>query len=361
MIAWRDIGLLRQESTRLDFSVIAAVVATALAFNLLAAAGVGLALATVLFIREQVRGSVIRRKVSGARRLSRHHRLPLEQAILEREGTATTICELQGSLFFGTTDQLFTELEADLRGCRYLVLDWRRVRSVDFTAAHLLEQFEHRLAERGGFLIFSRLPQRLAHGLNLRAYFENVGVMSARAHVRCFESLDEAVAWVEERILAAARPERGPAETPLALEEFDLVRGAGEAAILAAMRASAVERTVAAGEAVFRAGVRSDELFLIRRGVVRITLPLADGTHHTLVSFGRGGFFGEIAFLDAGARSADAIAESPVELYVISRARFDAAAQAQPEAAVQLFAQLARALALRLRRADAEITSLYEA
>jgi len=68
-----------------------------------------------------------------------------------------------------------------------------------------------------------------------------------------------------------------------------------------------------------------------------------------------------MAFLDAGARSADAVALTPVDLYVISRARFDEVAKANPQAGVQLFAQLSRALALRLRRADAEITSLYDA
>ncbi len=360
MVAWRDFSLLRQRSTLFDFGVIAAVVVVAVTINLMAAAGAGLGLAILLFIREQIQSSVIRRKITGDRRSSRQHRLPPEQAILERCGGQTTICELQGSLFFGTTDQLFTELESDLKHCRFLVLDLRRVRSVDFTAAHLLEQFEIRLAERGGYLIFSRLPHRLSHGQDLQGYFENVGVMKAKKNVRNFASLDDALQWVEDRILEEEQPARNQVEAPLALEEFEVFRQLAGGPVLTVLRACARERSVAAGEEVFRAGGRGDELYLIRRGIVRIVLPLADGSHHNLAAFGRGNFFGEIAFLDAGGRSADAIALTPVDLLVISRAQFDAIARDVPVAGVQLFAQLARVLALRMRRADAEISSLYD-
>lgn len=361
MVSWRDFALLRQRATRLDFAVIAAVVIVAVTVNLMAAAGAGVALATLLFIRDQIRAPVIRRKISGARLSSRQHRLPEEQAVLERRGDETTICELQGTLFFGTTDQLFTELEADLQRCRYLVLDLRRVRSFDFTAAHLLEQFEGRLAERDGFLVFSRLPHRLAAGLDLARYFEETGMTRGRRRVRVFESLDDALQWVEDRLLAEARPAGPAVEAPLALGECPLLQGRGDDALRTMLAAVAVPRTVPAGAAVFRAGEPGDELYLIRRGIVRIVLPLADGGHHTLASFGRGGFFGEIAFLDAGRRSADAVALADTDLWVISRARFEEAARTAPGVAARLCEQLARVLALRLRRADAEITALYEA
>src|SRR6185295_18358214 len=66
MFDWNSFQLLRQTATLLDFCVIAAVVVVAVTVNLIAASSVGLALAIILFIREQIRGSVIRRKVSGS-------------------------------------------------------------------------------------------------------------------------------------------------------------------------------------------------------------------------------------------------------------------------------------------------------
>ena len=361
MCDWRSFQLLRQRSTVLDFCVIASVVIVAVGYNLIAAAGAGLGLAIILFIREQIRGSVIRRKVTGDRVSSKQHRLPAEQAILEQHGAQTTICELQGSLFFGTTDQLFTELEPDLKRCRYLILDMRRVQSVDFTAAHLLELFETILKERGGFLLFSRLPASLPTGQDLQAYFAQVGVVKGKENVRIFATLDDALQWVEDRILAAehAGPEGG--EAPLALAQIELFRGFEADQTLAALAPCMTERACASGETIFRGGDAGEELFLIRRGIVRIVLPLEGGKYHNLAAFGRGNFFGEVAFLDRSRRSANAVATTPTDLFVISRTKFDELSKAHPLVGLKIYARLARALALRLRHTDAEVRALYEA
>jgi SulP family sulfate permease len=358
MFDWRCFRLLRQRATMLDFFVSATVVIVAVTTNLMAAAGAGLSLAIILFIRDQIRGSVIRRKVSGDKISSTQHRLPEEQAVLERRGAQTTVCELQGSLFFGTTDQLFTELTPDLKQCRYLILDLRRVQSVDYTAAHLLEQFEAMLHERGGFLIFSRVPPGLRNG-GLAAYFSDLEGATSRRSVRQFESLDDALEWVENRIIATEFPGGGE-EVPLALGEIDLLREFAVDQTLAAIASCAAERTVAAGQFVFKTGDVGDELFLIRRGVVRIVLPLKNGGHHNLASFGRGHFFGEIAFLDQHTRSANAVATTAVDLFVLSRARFDEVARDHPLVDVKMFARLARTLAIRLRHTDAELRAIYE-
>jgi SulP family sulfate permease len=125
------------------------------------------------------------------------------------------------------------------------------------------------------------------------------------------------------------------------------------------LAACAEPRSYAAGDPIFRAGEASDEMLLIRRGIVRIVLP-AGATHHNLASFGRGNFFGELAFLDRGTRSADAIAVTPVDLFALSRARFDELSRAQPLIGVKVFARIARILALRLRRSDQELRTYYD-
>ena len=361
MVDWGSFLLLRQRDTVLDFVVIATVVAVAVSTNLIAASGAGVALAIVLFLREQIHGSVIRRKISGSRISSTQHRLPEEIATLERHGEETLVCELQGSLFFGTTDQLLTELDAPLNSCRFLILDLRRVQSVDFTAAHLLERFEKSLADRGGWLLFSRVPEQLPTGRNLHEYFAKLGVVHARRRVRVFASLDDALVWVEDRILEENLCRVSTGDTPLALADFDLMREFTGEQTLAALTSCVVERSCAADETVFKTGDNGNELYLVRRGVVRVTLPLKDGGHHNLSSFGRGNFFGEMAFLTGGARSADAITTTPTELFVISRNRFDEVSRAHPVVGVKMFARIARTLAVRLRRTDSELRAIYEA
>ena len=361
MFDWGSFHLLRQRSTVLDFCVIAAVVAVAVDVNLIAAAGTGLALSILLFIREQIRGSVIRRKLSGDRISSTQHRSPEEQAVLQRCGGLATICELQGSLFFGTTDQLFTELEPDLKHCRYLILDMRRVRSVDYTAAHLLEQIEAILRERGGYLIFSRLPVALPTGQDLRTYFSQVGITNQKENVRRFETLDDALGWVEDQILGEYLPRTEAGETPLELAQFELLQDVETGEMQAFLSRCVVERSCAPGELIFQADGAADELYLIRRGVVRIVMPVGNGDHHNLASICRGDFFGELAFLDRGRRSANAVATTAVDLYVISRAEFDGVVGGQPSIAARILGRLARTIAVRLRHADAELRAWYEA
>jgi sulfate permease, SulP family len=359
MIDWKSFQLLNQTSTLLDFGVIASVIFVAFRFSLIAASATGLILAILLFIREQIRGTVVHRKMSGSQISSTQHRLPEEQKILERKGSETVICELEGSLFFGTTDKLQTQLEKDLKQCRYLILDMRRVVSVDFTAVHMLEQFEAVLKERNGFLIFSRLPVTLPTGQDLRAYFKEAGLTSRLHNVMRFDSLDDALQWVEDRILREEGFLFPSEEKPLDLAQIELFREC-DPHVLDALSHGIAERSYQKGDLIFQAGEKGDELYLIRSGIIRIVLRVEENIYHNLASFGRGDFFGEMAFLDRGTRSADALATSPVELFVISRSKLDEISQAYPDVGEKLFARLARSLAIRLRRTDRELKNLYE-
>lgn len=353
-----SLHLLRSRSTILDFLVIVAVVVVALTVSLIAASGVGIGLAIVLFIREQVGGAVVRRKTYGNQMFSKQVRLPEEMAVLEKRGEQTAIFELQGSLFFGTTDQLYTALEPDLKTRTYVVLDLRRVQSVDFTAAHMLEQIEDMLSQRKGFLLFSHLPRNVPSGRDMELYFDEVGLVRPERHIRVFSELDEALEWVETRVLEEERMQREQ-EKPLELREIDLFKGRKEET-LAALEACMETRSFQAGERIFTRGDAGEELFLIRRGTVRIVLPLDGKQSHHLATFGRGDFFGEMSFLDREPRSADAVAFTDAELYVLARGRFDKLADEHKRLALKLLEGLARALAIRLRHTNTELRVLEE-
>ena len=65
-----------------------------------------------------------------------------------------------------------------------------------------------------------------------------------------------------------------------------------------------------------------------------------------------------MAFLDHLARSADAIAFTDCDLFILSRQRFDALVEHHKMLGLNLMEGLARALAARLRQADAELNAL---
>jgi SulP family sulfate permease len=360
MFDWSTFHLLKQKSTFLDFGVIAAVIVVAVAGNLIAASATGIGLSVLLFIREQIRGSVIRRKFYGGQITSKQYRQTEELEMLKENGSKITACELQGSLFFGTTDKLFTELEPHLKLSRYVIMDMRRVQSVDYTATHMLDMVEDRLAEREGCLLFSGLPACLPSGQDLQAYFGQMGLLKASQHAKIFDTLDDALEWAEDRILEEVRGLSKQPDSLLGLEQIPLLREIESPELINALKACVEERQFKTGDTIFKRGELGDEVFLIRCGIVRILLPLEGGRHYVLTSFAQGSFFGEIAFLDRGERTADAVATCDTALFCLSRKRFDELVHRNPVVGIKVFARLARGLALRLRHADAELRALKE-
>lgn len=176
MLDKNSLQLLKHRSTIFDFLVILAVVISTVSMSLIVAAGVGTALAIVLFLREQIRSSVVRRKFFGNQKFSKKRRITAELSILESQGKGTIICELQGQLFFGTTDQLFTELESHLAQCSFVVLDMRRVQSLDFTAANMLKQIHNRVKKKQDYLVLASIPLSLPTGRNVKAYLATPAV-----------------------------------------------------------------------------------------------------------------------------------------------------------------------------------------
>lgn len=347
----------RRRSTAFDFAVVLAVIGVAVLVDLITASAVGVALSILLFIRNEAKAPVIRRKLYGNQVFSKRRRLPEVMAVLTQYGDETVVVELQGSLFFGTTDQLRTDLQEDLATRRTVIFDLRRVDALDLTAAHILEQMQGQLRDRGAVAVFCNMPRFLAGHGDVLGFLREVGLVGDEDPI--FDQLSDALAWAEDRLLA----EKGAA-TPTheaALELLDLAMFTGrKAETIATLQAAMEERHVAANARVFGKGDTGDEIFFIRSGTVRIALPLGDKSLH-IASFGRGDFFGEIAFLDGATRTADAVAEVDTDLFVLSRKAFDEVAKSHPRLGQAVFNGLARALAHRLRRADGELSTLEEA
>ncbi|MGH7969793.1 MAG: Crp/Fnr family transcriptional regulator, partial [Limisphaerales bacterium] len=129
---------------------------------------------------------------------------------------------------------------------------------------------------------------------------------------------------------------------------------------IAALEASTVIRQYRAGETIFRSREASDELFFIRRGSVRILMPLAGRPPDHLSTFGRGDVFGELSFIDRAPRSAAAVADSDTEVYVLTRERFDALLKEHEKLGLNLFDWIAIVMASRLRRTNTELRYLKE-
>ncbi len=115
-----------------------------------------------------------------------------------------------------------------------------------------------------------------------------------------------------------------------------------------ALAAAANRRRFGRGEAIFHKDERGESLYIIEEGSVRIYLPSPQGADLTLAVLGAGDFFGEMALLDGGPRSASATALRETATLVLGRADFTAVLQSRPQSAMAVLA----AVAQRLREAD---------
>jgi SulP family sulfate permease len=324
--------------------------------GLIAASGAGIALAIVLFIRDRIRDPVLRKHANLQEISSKMRRRESEREILNTNGNLAVVADLQSNLFFGTTDQLFTELEADLGICRWMLFDMRRVQSMDYTAANLFHQMHQRLQERDGALLLCGMPSHLSERQDIQRYLLHVGLLGETGdNIEVFDTRDEGLEWMENRILESAGISPAEVAEPSELAEIEFLSDLDSSA-LDELERCVRNRSVGAGEKVFNRGDTGDEIYLIRSGVVRALLPLPHGKRHHLATFGRGDFFGEMAFLDRETRSADAEAKTACELYVLSRAEFDRHMRAvDPASGMRVFERLARAVSLRLRQTDMEL------
>jgi flavin reductase (DIM6/NTAB) family NADH-FMN oxidoreductase RutF len=100
--------------------------------------------------------------------------------------------------------------------------------------------------------------------------------------------------------------------------------------------ASGEEHRYGAGDTIVREGEPGEELFVILEGEVRI-----ERGGRSLKTFGSGEFFGELAVLDARARSASAIAATDVRCLTVSRETLRDALAGEPAAAWAMLEVLA--------------------
>jgi sulfate permease, SulP family len=358
MVDVKNVKLLTHRATRFDFVVILAVIVSAISLSLISAAGVGIALAITLFLREQIRFSVIRQLSLGSKISSKKTRTSSERKILAQKGNVCVAIELQGQLFFGTTDQLYREVEPYLKQCKYFIFDMRRVLSIDFTASNMLVQIQKKIQEVKGILIFSNVPLSVPTGKNLLKYLGNFGFTVESGGVEVFAELSDAIEWVEDTILQEENRHRESKNFDL--DRFEFFEGANIKA-LRTLLSEVEEKEYYKGDKIFSIGDLGGEIYFIKHGDIRIEIPLSNGNMAHRATFCSGGFFGDLSFLDNQKRSADAVVSSDTALlYVLSRKNFDEITRKYPEVSSIFYEKLAYQLSNRLRSNVIELTSLQE-
>lgn len=133
------------------------------------------------------------------------------------------------------------------------------------------------------------------------------------------------------------------AEVIALLRRSALFRGLDDAE-LDALAAKAQPAEFSAGQIIVRRGERGEALMVLASGHAKIVTTSQRGAELMINIIEPGGILGELALLDGGERSADAIALEDVELVRLPRGAFLGFLEAHPRVAIQLLAVLSEKL-----------------
>jgi glutaminase len=295
--------------------------------------------------------TVIRRELHGGVIRSKRARNPRERGELDRTGRGICAIEVQGPLFFGSTERLIRRIGEMAPAPGYIILDFRRVPSADEAARQLLVRLAASFAATGRPLVIAHLKSEGS----LAELHE--ALQDIRAD-RIFEHRDAALEWCENALIEQAAISYD--STRFSLAELEIFKNLPRED-LKALEALARPMMFEAGDQIIREGDPALLFFVIARGTV--TVQLADRTDPRarpirVASMGPGLSFGEMALLDGGRRSADVFASERVVCYGFSVDAIHELGRQQPHILTAIYGNMMRDFSERLRRANDEVRAL---
>ncbi|CEL00912.1 hypothetical protein ASPCAL00504 [Aspergillus calidoustus] len=187
-----------------EYLTVIIIIATMGIYDFVTGILTGLVLACLDFVVQTSRNSAIQEISSGDSAGSTIHQPFVQRQSLEEAGKQTLVLRLGGHLFFGT----IVEVESTVRGfivgeafdrhlIRFIILDFSRIDSVDFSAAEAFVRIGRVLKSRNVQLIILGLDVEGDIGNRLR----NVGLFKPELGAQIFERLDLALQYCEYEYL----------------------------------------------------------------------------------------------------------------------------------------------------------------
>jgi len=113
-------------------------------------------------------------------------------------------------------------------------------------------------------------------------------------------------------------------------------------------------RQMGEGTTIFIENMPGEALFLIRKGIVRVSKMFAEGDEKTLVVLGPEDIFGEMAIIDGLPRSATARVAEDAELISLKKRDFEILSKKSPDLALKMVMNIVKVFSKRIREADDE-------
>jgi glutaminase len=285
---------------------------------------------------------------------SKRQRTPAQEALLAELGSRARVYELQGDVAFAAVEACTRQILEDAEDAAIAILDLKRVTRVAGGAAALLTGLLRELAAHGRRLVLvnaqahPRLVRRLEEGLGAEEHWQLVA----------FSSLDPALEWAEDQLLARVAPAIG-APGPLPLSEHPICRG------LSPEQVESFEKLLdpmrfAAGQMILRKGDAADRIYFLTEGEVSVVTELSNGELTRLSTLSRGMTFGELATVSRAARTADVRADQASSCHALPLATFERLGETRPDIKLTLLENLLANVCQTVARLTHEVATLAQ-
>jgi len=334
-------------------SVILLVMIMAVTFNLIIAVAVGVVLSIFIFVVQMSR-TPVRKEYNATYVHSRIQRHDSLMAVLTENGNSITVLELEGSIFFGSADNIANSVDKLVQqGAKYIIMDMKRVARIDSTGVKILQQTHARLKKNGIELAFSYVLQ----GSDLWDSFTHLGLLDAVGKKSFFQDTDWALGYFEDKLLATV-PSGKVASDELSLHKLI---GLDKLPLeQTAMIIDYIEKQVyEPGSTIIQQGKVLDAVYFIASGAANVTITLPGSNREKrLGMLTYGTFFGETALWDQGPSPVNVIALEPVSCYHISLDNFATLKKKEPAIAMAITHTISKRISQRLRQAIDMITEI---
>lgn len=309
---------IKDKFTRVDAINGLMVIGTTLFFGVTKAVALGVIFSIMTYIRRGIKRSIVRRQTNVIEYPSPRKRSKKHQRILAEHGDKALLLELQGDLYFATTDQLYRSVTERLEGRLVIILHFRRALSIDMSGMVILMQLVDIAKKKGAIIVFTHLHKRLGFGKKMKRAFSLIESKQT-SNTKLFHSTARALEYAEDQILRSEHKDKEyRTASPVSFEENDLCKGISEKTIALLKRISRIKE-YKSKDVILAEGDESCSLRLVTSGFVEQRLYNGPTSYKVLVKYSPGTCFGQLSFFDLGPISTRYVALGQTTLYRIKR------------------------------------------
>lgn len=310
----------------------------------------GILAAVVLYAFDSSKRSFAKNELTAGSFRSNVERSNESNEILDRFGQEVLILQLQGYLFFGTTNSLLNRLadrvhKPDRATPRYIILDFRLVTGLDSSVLFSFTKLK-RLAE------VEKVTICLA-GLGAdarRALAASTSLLESESGVfRIFPDLDHAAEWCENQVIQAALPKEK--RRPLSIDAL-VCNMLGDAELAKRLLRHLLRLELKMGDYLLRQGGPCDGLYFVESGSLSITVEQQPVPDMRIRKVKAGVIVGEMSVYTGMARAASVIADEATVVYHLAMTTLQTLERKDAELGGALHRGIASILARRLLHAD---------